>query len=138
MASIGSFGAAVREFAPGAERDTFEFFGKTFTVEGVIPPMLMVQLGAAIAGKVSDMSGNAAIWEVFRCSLSADDDDEQFNLFYQLAVRKRCTLDELLKLALSILGVQAGKEDTETPGTSPPGSPSASTTSNSSVSDTPA
>jgi hypothetical protein len=70
MPSLGTFGAAVREFDPDGERDTFDFFGTTFVVEGVIPPMLMLQLGAAMTGKIGDIEGNAAMWEALRTALT--------------------------------------------------------------------
>jgi hypothetical protein len=146
MPSLGSFGAAVREFDPVAERDTFDFFGETFTVEGVIPSMLMLQLGAALVGKIPEMEGNAAVWESLRCALSKPDrevdgktvrgDGSQFERFYKIAVRRKCDFDELFGLTLSIVGAQAGKADAP-PETSPDGLQPASTSSSSSASDSP-
>jgi hypothetical protein len=147
MASLGSFGATVREFDPDGERDTFEFFGETFVVEGVIPAMLDIQLGAAIAGKIDKIDANAAFYAVLRCALTkperevdgktVPEDESQFDRFYLLAVNKRCDLDELIHLAFSLIGAQGGKA-TEPQPTSAPGSPHTSTSSNSSASDSPA
>jgi hypothetical protein len=142
---LGSYGAAVREFDPNGERDTFEFFGQEFTVEGVIPPMLMVHLGAAMAGKAGDMEGNAAFWQALRCALTkperqgpdgetTPEDSSQFELFYRLAVARKTEMDDLLGLVFAMVGAQAGKA-TEQPPTSAPGPLPASTSSNSSASD---
>jgi hypothetical protein len=147
MAKLGSFSAAVREFDPDAERDTFDMFGQEFTVEGVIPPMLMVHLGAWMAGKAGYMEGNAAMWQALRSALSKPErqgpggetipaDEVQFRRFYQLAVSKKLDDDSLVNLVWALVGAQTGKAD-EQPPTSPPGPPSTSTSSNSSASDTP-
>lgn len=140
MASLGSFGAAVREFNPDGERDTFDLFDQTFTVEAVIPPMLMLQLGAAMTGKIGDIEGNAAMWEAFRAALTRPGDEEdpdQFERFYRVAVDRKCSTDELIKLVFTLIGAQAGKA-TEQPPTSPDGSPPTSKSSNSSASPSPA
>lgn len=148
MANLGSFNAAVREFDPDTERDTFDLFGVTFTVEGVIPPMLMVHLGAAMVGKAGQWETNAALWQALRCSLSIPErpgedgttlaeDDTQFRLFYRVAVAKRADHDTLLELVFALVGAQAGKV-TEQPPTSPGGPPPTSESSNSSSSDSPA
>lgn len=147
MGKLGSFGAAVREYEPASDADTFEFFGETFTVQGVVPSMLSVQLGAAISGKVGRLDGHAAIWQALRSALSTADrdvggetvpgDESEFNRFCRLAVRKRCDEDTLIELVFSIIGAQAGKAGTP-PGTSSPGSPDGSPSSNSSVSASPA
>jgi hypothetical protein len=146
MAKLGTFGAAVREFDPDGERDEFEFFGQTFEVRGVIPPMLMLQLGAAIAGKIGDMEGNAAMWQALRCALSTPEqqdgdkttpsDESQFDRFYLLAVNKRCDIDTLISLVWSLVGAQGGKATAPLP-TSPDGQPITSTSSSSSASDSP-
>jgi hypothetical protein len=136
---LGSFGAAVREFDPDSERDTFDFFGREFTVHGVIPPMLMLQLGAAMTGKVSEVEGNAAMWEALRCALTAPGpppDDSQFDLFYRLAVDRKCTTDELIKLVFALLGAQADLPTEQLP-TSPGGQLPTSESSSTSASDTP-
>ena len=148
MPSIGSFGAAVRELDPDADPVTFDFFGETFTVHDVIPPMLMLQLGAAVAGKVGMMEGNAAMWQAFRCALSRPErdgadggtvaaDEAQFDRFYMLALRKRCDVDSLVSLVFALVGAQADLP-TERQPTSPDGRPPTSESSNSSSSDTPA
>jgi hypothetical protein len=146
MASLGSFGAAVREFDPGGERDTFEFFGETFTVEGVIPSMLHLQLGAAIAGKIAEMDGNAAVYAALRCALSKPErevdgrtvaaDESQFDRFFMLAVDRRCDLDALLTLVMTLVGAQAGRPTEQQP-TLPPGPLPTSTNSKSSASGSP-
>jgi hypothetical protein len=144
---LGSFSAAAREFDPDAERDTFDMFGVEFTVEGVIPPMLMLHLGAAMAGKAGAMEGNAAMWQALTCALSKPErqgpdgetipaDQSQFRRFYQLAVRKKVNDDSLIDLVWTLVGAQMGKA-AEQPPTSPPGPPPTSTSSSSSASDTP-
>jgi len=144
MAKLGSFGAAVRELDPDSERDTFDFFDREFTVHGVIPPMLMLQLGAAMTGKIGEVEGNAAMWEALRCALTipGDEDrgirpdDSQFDAFYRRAVDRRCTTDELIKLVFALLGAQAGLPTEQLP-TSQDGQLPTSPSSNSSASDTP-
>lgn len=133
MSHLGSFGAAVKELDPGADRDTFDFFGETFTVHGVIPPMLMLQLGAAATGKIDDQEGLAALWESMRCSLTAPEHEEpdgeggtktvaadgaQFDKLYKIAVNRNCSLDDLMKLALALFEVQAGRPTVEPRGSS--------------------
>jgi hypothetical protein len=146
MAKIGSFGAAAREFDPDIERDTFDFFDQEFVVEGVIPAMLNLQMGAALTGKIDEMEGNAAVWQALRCALSKPEhrvgdvtipaDEAQFERFYGLAVARNCELNELLKLALSLFGAQAGKAREQQP-TSPDGPQPTSTSSSSPASDSP-
>jgi hypothetical protein len=141
---IGSFGAAAREIDPASERDTFDFFGQEFTVHGIIPPMLTLQLGAVMTGKIGEIEGNAAVWEALRCALtvSGSDDGEtvpdhsEFDRFYKVAVRRRCDIDELIKLTFALLGVQIAFP-TEQPPTSPDGPLPTGESSNSSASDTP-
>lgn len=144
MTKIGSFGAAVREFDPAGERDTFDFFDVTFTVHGVIPPMLMLQLGATMTGKISEVEGNAAMWEALRCALTVPGDrdrkirpdDAEFDRFYRLAVDRTCTTDELIKLVFALMGSQAGLPTEQLPA-SQDGQLPTSANSNSSASDTP-
>lgn len=141
MAKIGSFGAAVREYDPDGTRDTFDFFDREFTVHGVIPPMLMLQLGAAVTGKISEAEGDAAMWEALRCALTkpGDDsraDDSQFDHFYRLAVDRRCTTAELVKLVFALIGAQADLPTEQLP-TSQDGQLPTSQSSNSPASDTP-
>jgi hypothetical protein len=71
MSHLGSFGSAVRELDPNAEKDEFNFFGEKFVVEGVIPPVLMVQTGAAFMGRIDTMEGFAAMWSAMWTSSSA-------------------------------------------------------------------
>lgn len=143
---LGSFGAAIREVDPDSERDEFDFFGQTFQVRGVIPPMLMLQLGAAIAGKIDEMDGNAAVYEALRCALSTPErqdgdttveaDDSQFHQFFRLAVKKRADTDSLLSLTFALVGAQDGRPTGQRP-TSSDGSLPTSTSSNTSASDSP-
>lgn len=144
MSSLGSFGAAVREFEPDSERDDFTFFGETFVVEGIIPPMLTLQLGAALSGKIDELEGNAALWEALRCALTKPEstdgdevtaaDEEPFERFYRLAVQKRCEIGDLMKLVFTLVGAQAGRPTEQRP-TSAPGPLPTSTSSNSPASD---
>jgi hypothetical protein len=144
MPSLGSFGAALREFDPDSERDTFDFFGETFVVEGIIPAMLNLQLGAALSGKIAEMDGNAAMYEAMRCALTkpertdgdqvTDADDAPFDRFYRLAVQKRCELGQLIQLVFTLVGAQSGRPTEQQP-TSQPGPLPTSTSSNQSASD---
>lgn len=144
MAKLGTFGAAVRELDPSADLDTFDFFGQEFTVHGVIPSMLFLQLGAAMAGKVSMIEGNAALWEALRCTLTVPGDeatetpadDAEFDRFYRLAVDRRCGMDELIKLVFALVGAQDDLPTEQLP-TSPGGQLPTSEPSSSSASDTP-
>lgn len=147
MANLGSFGAAVRELDPAADPDTFEFFDQTFTVYGVLPPVLQVQLGAASSGNIEEAQGLAAIWETMRCCLTRPprtvaefdpdtrtprtepEDAAQFHRWFKLAVDNRCTLEELLKLALALFEAQAGLP-TDGRSTSSGGAPTTSPSSN--------
>jgi hypothetical protein len=144
MPSLGSFGAALREFDPDSERDTFDFFGETFVVEGIIPPMLNLQLGAALSGKIAEIDGNAAMYEAMRCALTKPErtdgdevtaaDEQPFDRFYRLAVDKRCDLEQLVQLVFTLVGAQAGRPTEQLP-TSAPGQLPTSTSSNSPASD---
>ncbi|BEL07822.1 hypothetical protein Q0Z83_060130 [Actinoplanes sichuanensis] len=142
MTHLGSFGAAVRELDP-AERDDFDFFGEKFIVVGVIPPMIMLQIGAATTGKIDDQESLGAMWEAMRTSLTApavgDDppDDEAFRRFYRLAVARCCDLEGLLALAMALFEAQSGRP-TVPASTSSDGLPGTSTTSNTSSTPSPA
>lgn len=144
MAKLGSFGAAVREADPDSERDTFEFFGREFTVHAVIPTMLVLRLGAMMAGELGLIESNAVIYKALRHALTvpADDDadtradDSQFDEFEELATAKNCTADELIRLVYSLVGIQIAFPTEQQP-TSPDGLPETSESSNSSASDTP-
>ena len=129
MANLGSFGAAVKELDPGGERDTFDFFDQQFTIHGTLPPVLQIQLGAAATGKIEEAEGLAAIWETMRCCLSDGEDGSQFDRWFKLAVARRCTLEELLKLAFALFEAQAGRP-TEGPSTSSAGLPTTSPNAN--------
>ncbi|GAB7039702.1 MULTISPECIES: hypothetical protein [Catenuloplanes] len=141
MGHLGTFGAAVREANPTAEKDSFEFFGETFTVHGVIPPMLMLQIGAAATGKIDEQEGLGAMWEAMRCSLTIPATGDQpadgkaFDRLYKLAVNHNCNIDELMRLAMALFEVQAGRPTQEPHGSSlgqSSTSPSSSTSSSAS------
>lgn len=137
MSHLGSFGAAVREMGGSTEKDTFEFYGETFKVVGEIPPILMVQLGAAATGKIDEQEGLAALWEALRSSLDDEADATRFQAFYKLAVNKRCDLEELMKVVMALFEAQAGRP-TGGPSGSSPGSSAISPSSSVSSSATPA
>lgn len=147
MAQLGSFGAAVREADPGTAKDTFEFCGEQFEVQDTIPPMLMLQLGAAASGKIEETEGMTALWEAMRCSLTAparqvdgeqvDADPAEFQRFYRLAVAARVDLQELIRLAMVLFESQAGRPTEQQPA-SPAGLLPTSTSSRSSASARPA
>lgn len=115
---LGSFGAAVKEL--DGEPDTFDFFGEKFVVHGTIPPMLMLQLGAAASGKIPDEEGYAAMWESMRCSLTQATEDgtpdgSQFDRFYKLAVSQNDDIEDLMRLAFALFEAQAGRPTVEQP-----------------------
>jgi hypothetical protein len=143
VASLGSFGAAIREYEPdGAERDTFEFCGETFTVEDLIPSMLELHVAAGLLGKVSGVEGDAAVFEALRCALTipardgGEPDESQWQRFYALALDKRADGRWLTAIALNIMGAQAGRPTEQRP-TSSSGPLPTSTSSSTSVSDSP-
>jgi hypothetical protein len=144
MAKLGSFGAAVREIDPDDERDTFDFFGETFTVHGVIPPMLMLRLGAFMAGELGAIESNAVVYKALRHALTVPAnpatntraDSSQFDRFEELALAKMCDFDELVKLSFALVGIQIAFPTEQLP-TSQDGQPATSESSNSSASDTP-
>lgn len=145
MAKIGSFGAAVREIEPDAERDTFDFCGEEFTVHGAIPPMLMLRLGASMAGEMGVIESNAVVYKALRLALTipADTaektpaDTSQFDRFQELAEAKACHFDELARLVFALVGIQIAFP-TEPQPTSQDGLQATSGDSNSSASATPA
>lgn len=151
MAHIGTFGAARREANPTVEKDTFDFCGETFTVEDTIPAMLMIQLGASATGKIDEQEGLGAIWEAMRVSLTVPErttvvdgqeqtaaaDGTQFDRFYRLAVAHRVEIEDLMAVAMALFQQQAGRPTEQRP-TSPDGSLSTSTSSNTSPSAHPA
>ncbi|MEV1321956.1 hypothetical protein AB0J14_38410 [Micromonospora arborensis] len=138
MAHLGNFGAALREIDPQADPDTFEFFGATFTVVGVMPEILRFQLSAAMVGGEGGTSALGAMWGALRSALTkpgtdgGPDDDSQFDRFYRLAVAHKCDTDGLMDLAYKLFEVQAGRPTVEPRGSSAgqvATSPSASTSS---------
>jgi hypothetical protein len=115
---LGSFGAAMRQLDPDAEKDTFEFFGETFTVHGVIPPVVMMQLGAAFTGKIDTHEGNTAMWMAMSSALTVpgdEPDDSQFDRWYKLAAEKRADLPTLIRLTTALFEAQAGRPTGELP-----------------------
>lgn len=143
MASLGSFGAAIREQDPDAERDTFEFFGETFTVAGDIPAIIELQMSAAIAGKLSGVEGDAAVYAALRSALVADPaegeqpDIGQWDRFCRIAATNRVGPEALTELVLTIVAAQAGRPTVQR-STSDGGSLPTSTSSSPSASDSPA
>ncbi len=144
MASLGSFGAAVREFEPDGDRDTFDFFDQTFTVEAAVPSVVLLKFCAGLVGQLSGIETDATMYELLRHTLTkpaAKPDEKpdrtQWERFYELAAEKKCASDDLITLVLAIAGAQAGKER-ERSATSEGGSPPAGTSSNGSASDSPA
>jgi hypothetical protein len=143
MANLGSFGAALREADPAAEQDTFEFCGTQFAVRGEIPAMLMLQLGAALSNKIDEAEGMAAVWEALRCSLTAParevdgkpvpEDGRPFAQLYKLAVNHNVSLEDLMKLTMTLFEAQSGRPTVPQPASSDGQRPT-STSSNSSAS----
>lgn len=152
MADLGAFGAAQRELDKTAPRDSFTFFGEQFEVVGAIPAVLMLQLGAAATGKVSEQELFSAIWEALRLSLDEPDRDEaegeaeggseqetpepvrQFNRLYKIAVAKACDMESLMRLVMTLFQATDGRPTEAAPGsgagplsTSPSSSTSSST-----------
>ena len=131
MAHLGTFAAAQREADNRAEKDTFDFCGQRFTVHGEIPPMLMLQLGAAASEKIEETDGMAALWEAMRCSLTVPErvedgkavpaDASEFQRFYKLAVSNYADLPELIRLAMTLFGEQGGRPTEQQPAS--PGGP---------------
>lgn len=116
---LGSFGAAMRELDPQAEKDTFDYFGATFTVHANIPPVTMWDLAAAVTGNVGDIEGMAAAREAMRYALTKPErkdgdetipaDDAEFERWHALAASKRDSNAGLIKLALALFEVQSGR-----------------------------
>lgn len=119
MSNLGSFGAAVQELSGSAPKDTFEFFGETFTIVGELPPILMLQLGAAVSGKLDESEMVAAIWEALHWSLDDADEGTEFDRFYKVAVRSRCDMDSLMKLIMALFARQSGRPTEEPQGSMP-------------------
>jgi hypothetical protein len=141
---LGSFGAAVREIDPDSEHDTFDFFGETFIVHGTIPAMLMLRLGAFMAGELGLIESNAVVYKALRHALTvpanpgtkALANSSQFDKFEDLALVNECDFDSLIKLAFALTGILIDFP-TEQPPASPDGPLQTSASSNSSASDTP-
>ena len=134
MPDLGSFGVAQREYAPSGDPDTFSFFGERFTVPGKIPPMLMLQLGAATTGKIDEGEGFAALWEALRCCLTVPGDTPDgsgFDRFYKLAVRHAADFDDLMALVMKLFEGQAARPTERQPASSAGLSPTGETTSSS-------
>lgn len=133
MANLGSFGAALKELDPNGQKDTFTYFGQEFTIIGVLPPMLMFQLAAAMTGKVDETEGMGAMWEAFRTALG----DSEFNRLYRIAVDNKDATEDLMRLVMAIYENDTGRP-TEQPSDSSAGLSSTSTSSSPSVSTPPA
>ncbi len=144
MASLGTFAAAKREYAPvEAEPDTFEFCGETFTVQGTIPGMVHLTVAAAFSGKVGGVDFAAALLEAIRHALTAPadgdtgEDESEWLRFYELAVEQDVAKEELRDIAYVLVGADTGRPTVRRSGSST-GSSATSTSSNSSSSDSPA
>lgn len=143
MASLGTFGAAKREYKPSAEPDTIEFCGETFTVHGPIPGMLQLTVGAWFSGVVDGNEGAGALRDVIRHALTAPaqgdapEDDAEWQRFYALAVANSIETEELAEVAYVLLGADTGRPTERRSGSSTGSSPT-STNSNSSSSGSPA
>lgn len=140
---LGDFGAALRELDPAAEKDTFGFFGEQFKIVGVMPPMLALQMGAVMTGKLNEVEGAGAMWEALNIALDEPDLPEiegpderpkpvkQFARFYRLAIDRRCDEMSLMTLAMSIFQNSTGERPTvqvpDSPVGESPTSPSSST-----------
>jgi hypothetical protein len=125
---LGEFGAAQKELS--GETDDFVFFGETFEVVGQIPAVLMLQLSAAMTGKIDEDEGYAAMWEALRCSLTkpehVDDqgekvpeDGSQFTRLYKLGVEKNCDVESLMRLVFALFEAQGGRPTQQASGSSP-------------------
>lgn len=142
MASLGTFGAAMREREPNAEPDTFEFCGETFTVHGTIPSMLHLTIAAAWAGKVSAFEGDAAMFEALRHALTvpahdgAPADASEWDRLYRLAIDRDVEAEWLTALVFNLMAAEDGRP-TERRSTSSTGSSPTSQSSSSSSSDSP-
>ncbi len=141
MAKLGSFGAAIREIEPDAEHDTFDYFGEEFRVVGVVPNVVSLKICAAMAGRLSGIDQDAALYEALQYALTAPaaepdgrPDRSQWRRFYAVAAEHRGHGDELVSLVLSILGAQSGFP-TAPQSTSEDGSSAIGESSNSSASD---
>jgi len=141
--SLGTFGAAKREYEPAStEPDTFEFCGQTFTVKGTIPGMVHLTVAAAFSGKVEGVDFAAALLEAIRHSLTVPaagdtaEDDSEWLRFYEIAVANDVAQEELRDLAYVLVGADTGRPTVRRSGSST-GSSTTSTSSNSSSSDSP-
>lgn len=105
MADLGSFGAAIKELDPNAEKDTFTYFGKKFEIVSALPPVLMYQLAAAMTGKADETEGMGALWQAYRIALG----DDGFNQFYKLAVDNKDSNESLMTVAMTIYQNDAGR-----------------------------
>jgi hypothetical protein len=144
MSSLGSFGAAKREYAPAeSEPDTLEFCGETFTVKGTIPGMVHLTVGASFSGKVPGVDFAAALLETIRHALTAPadgdeaEDESEWLRFYNLAVQHDVDVAELRNIAYALVGADTGHPTARRSGSSTGSSPT-STSSNTSASDSPA
>jgi hypothetical protein len=152
---LGEFAAAQRELS--GEKDDFVFCGETFVIERPMPPMLMIHLGAAVAGgSVDEMEGMAALYEALRTSLTkpawkrppqgeekpgpdglveVPADDAPFRRLYKLAVDNGVELEPLIRMVMALFEAQSGRPTQPVSASSPGRTP---TLPSSSVSVTPA
>jgi len=147
VGSLGSFGAARREYEVPAEPDTFDFCGETFTVRGTIPSMVHLSVAAAWAGKISGLDGDAAMYEALRYALTVPErkvdgktepaDKSEWERFRKLAVTANVEGEWLTALTFNLMSAESARP-TVRRSTSSDGSSPTSTSSNTSASDSPA
>lgn len=149
MAFLGDFGAALKELE--GEKDSFTFFGERFEIVGVMPPMLALQMGAVMTGKLNDVEGAGAMWEALNIALDEPDLPEwtgegpdarpapvkQFPRLYRIAIDRRCDEMSLMGLAMRIFEASGGERPTVQAPDLPAGEPSTSPNSSTSFSTPP-
>lgn len=147
MATLGTFGAAMREYAPPAEPDTFELCGETFTVRGEIPGMLHLTIAAAWNGQLTAIEGDAALYEAMRHALTVPEhkageetvpaDDSEWQRFRDLTVENNVEGEWITAIVFRIMAAEDGRP-TERRSTSSDGSSPTSPSSSNSSSNSPA
>lgn len=124
MASLGAFNVAVRD-AEGAEPDTFEFCGETFTVgkPGLIPLGEFAE--AAMSGlDTADMQGLAAMNRMLADVVI----DADRGRFLETARRNRADAEDLMPIIQAVIEAAAARP-TQRPSDSSPGPSSTGTSS---------
>ncbi len=110
MPFLGSFAAAAREAQPErTEWDTFDFAGEKFVVTHEMPAVLVIQLAAALTGRIEQTEGMAAMWEAMRIALG----EKGFQKWYKLAVDNAVGMEDVAKLVLALFEAQDGRPTVE-------------------------